>query len=93
MFRWAVATTSWVVSLRTVIWSGISPAACACAAEARIVGAEGHLDHVERAFLDLLAAVSRPSAAFLSDIEMAALLLVVPTIRLTAVTMPLSSVL
>ena len=34
-----------------------------------------------------------PSAAFLSDIEMAALLLVVPTIRLTLVTMPFSSVL
>ena len=35
----------------------------------------------------------RPSAAFLSDMEMAALLFVVPTMRFTLVTMPLSSVL
>ena len=95
MFLLAVATTSRVASLRTVISQRhLAGQRVRGAAEARVVGAEGHLDHVEHAFLDLACRrSSRPSAAFLSDIEMAALLLVVPTIRLTAVTMPFSSVL
>ena len=63
------------------------------AAEARVVGAEGHLDHVQEALVDLDARADQtPCAACLIDMQMAAWLLVVPTIRFTFCTIPFSSV-
>jgi hypothetical protein len=51
------------------------------AAEAGVVGAERHLDHVEQALVDL-APVIRPFAAFSTLIAIRAALFCVATIRL-----------
>ena len=53
------------------------------AAEAGVVGPEGHLDPVEEALADLGARGMRLRAALSIDMAMAPWLLVVPTMRLT----------
>ena len=46
--------------------------------EARIVGAEGHLDHVQQPLVDLSLVDQALWAAFFTDMQMGALLFVVP---------------
>ena len=73
---------------RHLAWQGMGGTA-----KTGIIGPEGHLDHIQHGFGDLhVPFLIKFWAAFLIDMAMDAILLVVPTIRFTLVRIPRSSV-